>query len=433
MSKKFLVPTGLLHQPTNPLTGTVGDIYYNTVDNLIYSYDGTYWNSQEPFSAVENVLYVSKSGNDSNDGKTLGHSFLTIKAAMAAATAGTTVFVKSGTYTENNPVTIPAKVALVGDSPRNTIIKPANNTQDVFYVNNGCYVEKVGIYDHLSPSAAFAYNPDGSAGAIYASPYILNCSSITTTGKGVYIDGSKVTGGKSMVIGEYTMFNQGGIGVHLTNMAYAQLVSIYTICCDISILTENGAFCSVGTSDTSFGNYGLKADGTSDVLLSGTIDSVDLFNNTVTVSGLSSRPNINGAASFDLGTTFSTISGVTALASGISTITFTDNLPSDIPVMGPVQFYQRSAIYASSHTFEYVGSGTNVATALPQNGGIPVEANEVIQTGGGKVFATSTDQKGNFKIGNDLLFNNIEGTISGFTFDKSLFSIMTPYILAISE
>ena len=433
MSKKFLVPTGLLHQPTNPLTGTVGDIYYNTVDNLVYNYDGTHWNSQEPFSAVENVLYVSKSGNDSNDGKTLGHSFLTIKAAMAVATAGTTVFVKSGTYTENNPVTIPAKVALVGDSPRNTIIKPANNTQDVFYVNNGCYVEKVGIYDHLSPSAAFAYNPNGSAGAIYASPYILNCSSITTTGKGVYIDGSKVTGGKSMVIGEYTMFNQGGIGVHLTNMAYAQLVSIYTICCDISILTENGAFCSIGTSDSSFGNYGLKANGTSSVLVSGNVSSVDLFNNKVVVNNLSSRPNINSTASFDNGSTFYTVSEVTALTSNTSTITFSDKIPTNLTVGDPVAFYQRSAIYASSHTFEYVGSGTNVATALPQNGGIPIEANEIVQINGGKVFATSTDQKGNFKIGNDLLFNNIDGTISGFTFDKSLFSIMTPYILAISE
>jgi hypothetical protein len=98
-----------------------------------------------------------------------------------------------------------------------------------------------------------------------------------------------------------------------------------------------------------------------------------------------------------------------------------------------VEFYTRSAIIASAHTFEYVGAGTNPATALPQYGGIPIEANEVIQTNGGVVTFTSTDQKGNFKVGSGFTINQAQGTIEGTYFYKALFAQMTPYILALSE
>jgi hypothetical protein len=53
--------------------------------------------------SVDNVLYVSESGNDSNSGTALNLSKRTIRAALAVATRGTTIFVKSGDYIENNP------------------------------------------------------------------------------------------------------------------------------------------------------------------------------------------------------------------------------------------------------------------------------------------------------------------------------------------
>ena len=96
-----------------------------------------------------------------------------------------------------------------------------------------------------------------------------------------------------------------------------------------------------------------------------------------------------------------------------------------------VSFYQRSAVVASAHTFEYVGAGTNPATALPQYGGIPIEANEVIMTNGGRVTFTSTDHKGNFKIGANLVINQTTGIINGDSFNRSMFALMTPYILAL--
>jgi hypothetical protein len=97
-----------------------------------------------------------------------------------------------------------------------------------------------------------------------------------------------------------------------------------------------------------------------------------------------------------------------------------------------IEFYTRSSIIASAHTFEYVGAGTNPATALPQYGGIPIEANEVIATNGAVVTFTSTDQKGNFKVGKGFVINQATGTITGDDFYKSLYAQMTPYILALS-
>ena len=96
-----------------------------------------------------------------------------------------------------------------------------------------------------------------------------------------------------------------------------------------------------------------------------------------------------------------------------------------------VNFYQRSYISASGYVFEYVGAGTNYA-ALPQFAvADPVQGKEVVQLGSGKVFFTSTDQNGDFRIGPGLVISQATGVLSGRTFTKSLFANMTPFILAI--
>ena len=94
-------------------------------------------------------------------------------------------------------------------------------------------------------------------------------------------------------------------------------------------------------------------------------------------------------------------------------------------------FYQRSYISASGYVFEYVGAGTNYG-ALPQVGRAdPVQGKETVQLGSGKVFFTSTDQNGDFRIGPGLVISQATGVLSGRTFTKSLFANMTPFILAI--
>jgi hypothetical protein len=381
--------------------------------------------------AISNTYYVAKNGNDSNNGQNQDTPFLTIKHAMSVATSGTAVRVASGTYTEQNPVTIPAGVSLVGDSLRTVKISGATTNADIFYVNNSTYITEVTFINHVAPAAAVAFNPDGSAGVISSSPYVYNCSSVTTTGTGMRIDGSKATGGKSMVSGQYTQVNRGGKGIHILNQGYAQLVGIYTIFTDIGILCESGGFCSLIGSDTSFGNYGLKASGVSSLLYSGTAPDIATTATTATITGLSHTPYINNVVTFDDGANYYTVSGVTPISAGSSTITLTEPLKTTVSSGATAKFYQPSRITASGHTFEYCGTGIDPATALPQLGGIPIEAHEVVEENGGRVYYTSTDQKGNFKIGGDLTIDRGLGTITGITFDKSLFAVMTPYILAL--
>jgi len=105
--------------------------------------------------------------------------------------------------------------------------------------------------------------------------------------------------------------------------------------------------------------------------------------------------------------------------------------PGLMPDGATVNFYQRSYISASGYLFEYVGAGTNYGS-LPQVGRAdPVQTKEVLQIDSGKVFFTSTDQNGDFRIGPGLVISQATGVLSGRTFTKSLFAEMTPFILAV--
>lgn len=246
---------------------------------------------------VANVLFVASNGNDSNPGNSIERPLANIHTALNLANAWTTVRVMSGQYTlYNQPVTIKARVALVGDNLRTTSIYPSQANVDMFYVNNGSYVTGFTFRNHVSPAAVFSYNPDGSAGYITTSPYIQNCSSITTTGTGMRVNGAYVTGLRSMVCDSYTQTNEGGIGIHMLNRGYTQLVSVFTICCNIGILCEDGGFCSITNSNTSFGTYGLVSRGVSQILYYGTVDYIDANNpSNVIMRDLTTKPNYGDA------------------------------------------------------------------------------------------------------------------------------------------
>lgn len=377
-----------------------------------------------------NIIYVATNGDDSNNGS-ITAPYLTIKAALTAAAAGNvSVHVAPGTYTEDNPLTIPANVALMGDNLRNVTVIPATPADDLFYVSNGCYVWGITIKNYTANG--FSYDPSTVTTA-YVSPYIQNLTSATTTGTAVYIDGSKCTGTKAMIVGFFTIINRGGKGIHLVNSSYSQLVNIYTIACDIGIQVESGGFCTLNGSDCSIGNYGLVADGYGPLQTSGNtvgystqgVFTVDNFSN--------GTPHVNTVVVIDGDPEYYTIDTIVPVNATTSNVIIQETYTANLAPGTGISFYTRSSIIASAHTFEYVGAGTNPATALPQYGGIPIEANEVIQTNGGVVTYTSTDQKGNFKVGSQFIVNQATATITGDAFYKSLFAQMTPYILALTE
>ena len=143
-------------------------------------------------------------------------------------------------------------------------------------------------------------------------------------------------------------------------------------------------------------------------------------------------------ASLDIMPTYYAIKNSTPLSyigsgttSGICTITISESVPYVVGVGSTVPFYKQSRIIASSHSFEYVGTGRTIATALPQNGGVLIPENEIDHRNGGIVIYTSTDQTGNFRIGEGVVINQTDGTITGQSYTRSLFSTMTPFILAL--
>ena len=114
------------------------------------------------------------------------------------------------------------------------------------------------------------YSP--GIGNITQGPYIRNCTNFIPKSIGMRIDGFNAEPGDqddigvtgSMSVDSYTQYNQGGIGVSITNGAYAQLVSIFTICNDIGHWTSGGGQCDITNSNCSFGNKALVSNGVGD-------------------------------------------------------------------------------------------------------------------------------------------------------------------------
>ena len=471
-------------------------------------------------NSAPNVFYVAKDGSDDNNGTSIDNAKLTIASAVGVAQSGSVIKVLSGNYVESNPIVVPAFVAVVGDDLRSVKVLPSNTTQDLFHVNKGCKLANMTFSGHLAPSAAVAFPTAGATnvgGGKWKGPYIQNCTSDTTTGTGIRIDGDKAVKTKSMNVDAFTQYNQGGVGVAVTNEGYAQLVSVFTICCDQAITCHAGGQADVANSNCSFGTFGLVADGVGPQQFTGVVTSsatsgqdnvvvnvgavttrpydgqVVYFDQlyksveTITVTnggdGYTSTPSVsiaspsgpngevatafatieNGSvteisiissgsqytstpsitisapdsgttatATANMADTYYTINSSTPITAGITTLTLAENLLNTVGVAATAYFFQQSKIIASSHTFEYIGSGNDITLATPKRGGVTVQANEVVTQNGGSVIYTSTDQSGNFRIGDEFQINQSTGTISGRAFSKSLFSEMTPFILALS-
>ena len=92
-----------------------------------------------------------------------------------------------------------------------------------------------------------------------------------------------------------------------------------------------------------------------------------------------------------------------------------------------------SLIVATGIDYSYNGSGVTFKALPPNQGGTGVAdpTKEVIELGGGRVYFTSGNQDGDFRIGTGLTINQATGTLVGRTFSKSLFSLVTPFSLAL--
>ena len=92
-----------------------------------------------------------------------------------------------------------------------------------------------------------------------------------------------------------------------------------------------------------------------------------------------------------------------------------------------------SLIVATGIDYSYNGSGVTFKALPPNQGGsgVPNPDFEITEIGGGRIFFTSGNQDGDFRIGTGLTINQATGTLVGRTFSKSLFSLVTPFSLAL--
>ena len=182
-------------------------------------------------------------------------------------------------------------------------------------------------------------------------------------------------------------------------------------------------------------DHGIPATGVA-ILKDGKVDRIDIVS---TGRGYESTPSItisggggsSAAASITMKPILYSVVKSTPLSSGITTITVNDNVPYAVGVGTTVPVFKQSRILASSHSFEYIGSGTDLIESLPSRGGVAIQDNEVDDRNGGLTIFTSTDQAGSFRIGDGVIIDQQTGTITGTFYSKSLFSTITPFILAL--
>ena len=320
----------------------------------IVTYYGDASNLSKNFPLVRNILYVSKNGNDGNPGTRLSEPKATVGAALTGATAGTVIKVSAGTYLENNPLVIPTQVSIIGDSLREVSIQPLNPDKDLFYVSNGNYIAEMSYNGSINPGKAiFAFNPD-QISYFDQSPYIQNCTNFISNSIGLKIDGSKAIGPtKSMVLDSYTQYNQGGIGCSITNEGYAQLVSMFTICNDIAVYCGSGGACDLTNSNSSFGNYGLIADGVGSTKYTGTITQAAPENSDTFVLDLSTPTLGIATASYNNVTGILTVFTSTAHNFSVGMGVSIADLQFTCPFEPGIRTYPRSAaLGGNGHVFE---------------------------------------------------------------------------------
>ena len=268
------------------------------------------------YGTNKNRIYVSKNGNDSNDGRTWETAKLTIKNACQTAQLllnnppadpeevldpqHITIFVASGDYSEVTPITVPGGCAIIGDNLRSVTVRPASGleTNNVFLLNSNCYVWGLTVRGHRLKPSALDITPEGYAGyngqglprntaqtgfafsfapgsVIRVSPYIQNCSSISGSGVfgsedyvpgggGILVDPSVCAEGNrinSIVLDAFTQINQGGIGCKVLGRGYMQLVSFFVNFCQFGVLCVDGGHVTLLNSNCSFGNYAFWSEG----------------------------------------------------------------------------------------------------------------------------------------------------------------------------
>jgi len=266
-----------------------------------------------------NVFYVATDGTDATShGKNISRPWKTLRYALENIPTGTadninTIFVKSGTYPEQLPLTVPAYTSIVGDNLRATVISPKstglstdatpveNRFSTMFFLSESTTLKDMifkdmegfqpatgldspditqatirGVFLRLNPAVAI----------LGKSPYITQCSAFSgrplgtaancTGGVGAIIDksiyGNTVSNG-SMLFDSFTQFHDLGVGFWCKDLGNAEIVSSFTYYCHIGYTCSGGGRIRSLVGNNSWGTYGAVSSGfdTTETPVTGTV------------------------------------------------------------------------------------------------------------------------------------------------------------------
>jgi len=445
------------------------------------------------FLTQPTVIYVdAANGNDSFDGHRIINPKRTIKNAVASANAGDIVYVVPGVYQETLPIDITvSNLSIVGQSIRSCFIHPtaATETETMFRCNSGTYITGF-TFAGLKASGTRGGNPidsDSTYGlptnqgwvagfypgcVVKKSPYIQNCTNFADsgidnnsfdpnnfqgtggdltsapTGGGILVDGSLPSVSsplRSFVVDSFTQICLNGPGCLVANNGYAQLVSFFGTFCHYHTKALSGGQVNLTNSTTDFGLYGLIADGKSTTAIFTATANGDATAGDITFAINQPVDNWFGSATRPLDNMLVQVGSdiypiLSSSPNGLGwNITISNPNPSNRAenrgltnshINGAaVSFYLRSLVSTSGHTFEYAGSGTDY-TALPENGGVANELNQTININEGRVWQSSTDQNGKFKVGDTFEVDQKTGfvTIDPQAYSTNLVSDLSPQL-----
>jgi hypothetical protein len=438
------------------------------------------------------IYVDSLNGDDANDGHRIINPKKTIKNAVASAAAGDIVKVVPGVYQEILPIDITVdNLSIVGEAQRSCFVHPtpATETQVMFRCNSGTYIDGFTFAGLKATGArgGNAIDSDATYGlpttqgwvagfypgcVVRKSPYVNNCTNFADsgidnsafdpnnyagtggdltsapTGGGIIVDGSLPSVSsplRSFVVNEFTQVCLDGPGLLVCNNGYAQAVSFFGLFCHYHAKALSGGQINMEVGTTDFGRYGLIADGKSTAAIftatangAASASAVTFAINAPTAGGTwfgdATRPAINMLV--QIGSDIYPILSSSVNGAGWNVTISRPNPSNRAENLGlinshsngaTVSFFLRSMISTASHTMEYAGSGTNY-NALPENGGVADESKEAINLNNGKVWLTSTDQNGKFKVGDTFAVDQQTGfvTIDPNSYSTNLVSDLSP-------
>jgi len=316
------------------------------------------------------VIYVAQEGDDAHSGDHIFDPLATISAALSKAEASGeqpfTILVAPGEYQEALPLVVPPNVSVIGADIRNVVITPDTSSQseDVFHLDEKTLVANLTIRNHY-----------------------------------------------------YDSINNTGYAFRFAPDAVLSERSPYVQ--NITVLTQET---SEGAGDAGRGAW---IDG--DELNAATVNKTMLFHSCTFISPGADVINMTNDVRVEWLNSFTYYAnrGLYAFAgTGGGAELRSIGSANVYGTYGAVADGADTLMYLIQHNFAYIGAGNKNDNNLDD----VIQANEVVELNSGQIHYVSTDQQGNFRVG-DNFFVDLESGNTSISIDTAEIDTLTGMII----